>query len=359
MNCRQAEQLCSYNRDHALSQQQSQTLQQHMDLCPACRRREHRYRELVTALSVHRMPDPEVDLMQLALARVEKEKADPRALPTSRWSGLFGKENRTMLRNLTMVVLAGALAGTVLLETYPQKAQGQAVLRKMQRSITQATTLHHATWAYLQNEVEAKTHTWQDGKKPVRFDTWLTRDAMRGGDELNGPYLWTAKGYLHYDRNVNKVNYMNPGPEVPLKAAIDDAFNPIARMRRSAPPGTYLSVKRLDDTLWQARRVYKIQIASGQTKPAVDEEVTAQEPGKTPPISQSAFVLPNVRVTYWVDKATDLPVYSEEEKQIPQRWVLLSRDEYDYTGANPPALLDTDQVRKELEAFGAARQKRH
>ena len=173
---------------------------------------------------------------------------------------------------------------------------------------------------------------------------------------FNGAYLWNADGYLRYDRNVNKIAHMNPGPEQPLRVALDDAFNPPAKVTRSAPAGTYLSVQRLGDARRQNHDVYKLRIASGPIRPSPDEALPATAvPGSTPPIGQG----PNIRETFWVDKQTDLPLYSEFEKQIqPQHWILLRKDEFEYDRPVPPGLFDPQRVRKELEAFGAARQKK-
>ena len=47
MNCSEAEQLCSYGRDHSLSERQRSVLEEHLAHCAACRRREHSYEDLL------------------------------------------------------------------------------------------------------------------------------------------------------------------------------------------------------------------------------------------------------------------------------------------------------------------------
>ena len=388
MNCRQAEQLCSYSADLPLSPRQLRALQSHLHECAACRGREQMYRNFVSALRDRPADSRAGDLLQRALERVDAETGDalpahklpqwniqfwkrlPRAqrVPAnfggrttifmlfstrSAWS-LLWKENTTMLRNASVTLIALIAVGATVMEMRPQPARGQAAFRKVQTAVAKSKTMHNVTWTFLLSEDEARNNTWHEGKTPVRLDTWLTRDAMRGADDVDGPYLWTEQGYLHYDRTARQVKIMDGRTEVSFKEAIASAFDPLSKIREAAPAGTYLSVKRLENTRWRDRSVYKLQIATGPNKPDPGEELPAvQEPGKTPPISQG----PHVRETFWVDKNTDLPVYSEYEKPIQGRWIVTRRTEYDFDRPVPARLFDPRAVRKEAEAFGAARPK--
>ena len=340
MNCRQAEQLCSHSVDLPLSPRQLRVLQTHLLECAACRSREQMYRNFVSALRDEPADNRGGELLHRALERIDAEtenalgahKALHRAPRTQKepaniggrrtifmlfdsrtaWS-LFWKENTTMLRNASVTLVAMIAIGATMMEMRPQPARGQAAYRKVQTAVAKSKTMHNVTWSFLLSEDEARNNTWHEGKTPVRLDTWLTRDAMRGADNVLGPYLWTEQGYIHYDRTARQVKYMEGGPEVSSKEAIASAFDPLSKIRQAAPTGTYLSVKRLEDTRWRDRSVYKLQIATGPNKPDPGEEVPAvQEPGKTPPISEG----PRVRETFWVDKYTDLPVYSEYERPI-------------------------------------------
>ena len=183
----------------------------------------------------------------------------------------------------------------------------------------------------------------------------MTRDAISGTSDLQGPYLWTEQGYLSYDRSAGQVKLAAINVEVTLQEALAGAFDPLSKLRQSAPAGTYPSVKHLEETMWRDKKVYKLQIASGPEKPAVGDAVPeVQQPGATPPISQ----MPQVRETLWVDNVTDLPVYSESEKYIQQRWVVQSKCEYEYNRPAPAGQFDPEAVRKAAAAYGNALQQR-
>ena len=75
MNCPEAEQLCSYRRDHALSKRQQSALAKHLADCAACRCREHSYEDLLGGLRDQPTRDSRQDLFQQALARIDFEEA--------------------------------------------------------------------------------------------------------------------------------------------------------------------------------------------------------------------------------------------------------------------------------------------
>jgi hypothetical protein len=346
MKCRQARQQCAVDDHYSLAETRQAALRAHLSGCPGCRRAEQEYRDIVSALRSLPADVPRTDLLAQAVAQYSLEA---RGASTSRWSTPWGRTAAAAAATVLVVSCA-------LMTLRPRTALGQTALRRVQASILRAKTMHQTAWLYLPNEEEARTGTWHDGKKPLRTETWLTREAMSGSDDLLGPYLWTAKGYLHYDSGARRVNLNEHiGIEMPLKSAIQSAFDPVAGMRKAAPAGSCLSVKRLGDAQWHGVKVYKLQVASSPVKPAPDEQVPADpEPGATPPLSSA----PHVRETFWVDKATDLPVYSEFEKQIQLRWTLRRRSEYEYNRPAPPSQFDPEAVRQAAEAFAAAKQKR-
>jgi hypothetical protein len=341
MNCRRAARLRSYGKDHTLSHRDRAALQSHLADCADCRRQEEGYHQLVSALRIQQEAQPRVGLFEQALQQ-------------SRTPFKEGHKERTMVVRLGITTVAIATFATILLGTRAPKAYGQEALAKMQTAVGQVNTLHIVSWELLPTEEEIKDQSWNENKKPIRLEGWITRTAICGWDESNGPHLWTSKGYMSYDPSAKQVTLQDLGPGMRLTDAIHRAFNPISTIKETAPTGTYLSVKSLGNALWRGRDTYKLQIASGPQKPASGEEVTTpQTQGVTPPLSQS----PQVRQTFWVDKANNLPVYSEYEKQIQQRWIVIRRSEYEYNRPVPAQMLDPAAVRKAAHAY-VARQKK-
>jgi hypothetical protein len=340
MNCHRAARLSSLGRDHHLSERDRADLRDHLGLCPACRQREEGYDRLVHALSAQHDPAPPADLLEKALRQARTTA--PRESYT---------RGRTLLRvRITAVSLVLAVVAISLLGTRPPRALGQAILRKMEAAVGKATTMHVISWRYDMTEDEARNHTWHDGKTPAWEEDWVTHDAISGGDALLGPYLWNAAGYLHYDRTERKVKYLYISRETNLKESIERSFNPVAAMKSAVPPGTYLTLHNFADTVWQGRKVHKLQIAAGPNKPRDGEEIpTRQEPGVTPSFSS----MPRTRETFWVDMETNLPVHSESEKEIQGRWVVILKRDYDYNRPAPARLFDPQAVRKAAEAHAA------
>jgi hypothetical protein len=342
MNCHRAARLSSLGRDHPLSDRDRAELEGHLGLCPACRQREEGYDRLVNALRTRHAPEPAANLLQNAL-RQAQETAPRGSLTQGRTTTL---RVRIMAVAVVLVVAAIFLVGT-----RPPGALGQAILRKMEAAVGRATTMHVISWRFDMTEEEARNQTWHDGKTPVRGEYWVTHDASSGSDAQMGPYLWNANGYLRYDPTERKVKYLLTSPELNLKESIESSFHPVAAMKSAVPPGTYLTLYNLADTVWRGRKVHKLQIANGPNKPRDGEEIPTkqQEPGKTPPLSMT----PRTRQTFWVDSETDLPVHSEQEKEIQGRWVVLVKRDYDYNRPAPAPLFDPEAVRKAAEAFAA------
>ncbi|MCW3053131.1 MAG: hypothetical protein JWN14_2301 [Chthonomonadales bacterium] len=340
MNCHRAARLSSLGRDHRLSLQDRADLEDHLGLCPACRQREAGYDRLVNALSAQQAPEPTADLLEKALRQARATAPRENSTP-----------GRTLLRvRITVVSVMLIVAVIALVGTRPPRALGQALLRKMEAAVGKATTMHVISWRYDMTEEEARNHTWHDGKTPTRGEEWVTHDAMSGGDALLGPYLWNATGYLHYDPTLRQVKYAIANREMNLKESIERSFNPVAAMKSAVPPGTYLTLHNFADTVWQGRKVHKMQIAAGPNKPRDGEEIpTQQEPGKTPSFGS----MPRTRQTFWVDSETNLPVHSEQEKEIQGRWVVLLKCDYDYNRPTPTQLFDPKAVRKAAEAHAA------
>jgi hypothetical protein len=340
MNCRRATRLASYERDHQLSDQDRAGLEDHLGLCPGCRQRKADYDRLVKALSAQHDPQPAGDLLENAL-----RKARAMAPHESQPHGGTSLRIRITAVSVVLVVVVISLLGT-----RPPRALGQAILRKMEAAVGKATTMHVISWRYDMTEDEARNHTWHDGKTPAREEDWVTHDAISGGDALLGPYLWNAAGYLHYDPTERKVKYLYVSSEMNLKESIECSFNPVAAMKSVVPPGTYLTLHNFADTVWQGRKVHRMQIAAGPNKPRDGEEIpTRQEPGKTPPFGS----IPRTRETFWVDNETNLPVHSESEKEIQGRWVVILKRDYDYNRPAPARLFDPEAVRKAAEAHAA------
>ncbi|HLK59915.1 MAG TPA: zf-HC2 domain-containing protein [Chthonomonadaceae bacterium] len=339
MKCHRAVWLASYGRDHTLSEQERAALEAHLGSCPACRQRQAAYSRLVNALSAQQEPEPAADLLQKAIRQAQETVVE-----SSPANGRTAQRVRLALALVVLVVLVG---------TRLPQAFGQSVLQKMEAAVGQARTMHVVSWEFLMTEEEARNHTWHDGKTPVRTETWVTHDAISGRDDLMGPYLWNATGYLHYDPTERKMKYLQfAGREVSLKDTIERSFNPVAEMKSAVTPGTYLSLHNFADAVWQGRKVHKLQIASGPDKPKAGEEVpTTQEPGRTPPPGAA----PRMRRTFWIDRETNLPVHAEYEKEIQGRWVVQTRSDYDYNLQTPARLFDPEAIRKDAEAHAARR----
>lgn len=343
MNCRHAERLWSRGKDYNLSEREQTLLQQHLADCSACRYREETYQKLVTAVRAQTATPLTVDL--LARARQEASHTATRPTPRSKFRG-------TLFRGALAAVALGG-AGLLLVPTRLPPAYGQAAIKKMQAAAAKVSSLHFVTWEFTMTEEEARNHTWHEGKKPIRTDTWVIPGAMRGWDPWNGPYLLTSRGYLAYDQDTKRVGYQNLGPTFSPQKELQKAMDPLSLLKSTAPPGAYLSVKRLEKTDYKGQRVYKIQVTSGPEKPSPAELISAPEPGSTPPIRD----MPRIRQTFWVDETTNLPVYSEYEKEIQHKWALLRRTEYEYNRPTPPRLFDPEAIRKAAAAHMASRKK--
>jgi len=345
MNCHRAARFASYGRDHRLSDRKRTDLETHLAQCPACRQREADYNRLVNALNTQHLSQPTANLLENALRQARETAPEVSLTP-----GWFPTTLRVRITAVSLILVAATI---LLLATRPQGARGQTILRKMETAIGRATTMHVVSWRFDMTEEEARHQTWHDGKTPVRGEDWITHDAISGGDAQLGPYLWNAAGYLHYDPTERKVKYIKANPEMNLKATIERSFHPVAAMKSAVLPGTYLTLHKAADTVWRGRKVHKLEISSGPNKPRDGEEIPTQqqEPGKTPPPGS----MPRTRQTFWVDSETDLPVHSEQEKEIQGRWVLLLKRDYDYNRPAPVSLFDPEAVRKAAEAFAARR----
>ena len=351
MKCKAVQMALNTGQSGAKRGFTSRRIRQHLRTCAACRTAQTELQWLADRAAAWRSDAPNPALegrIQQAIGNLPAPAlpVGPPAAGIIHWIAAL-KENPKMKRRIGFTGIALLLVAGGLMTTLQPHAAALTQFAGMQKAMQSVRTVHLSLWE----------NTSMPDRQFCQRETWVQGDKLR--QYIPGK-LWlistpdTNWYYIAGKDRLEKQAHQQPPLTFDFARTLDD-------LKEVRAKGWSVRVESESDAVLRGREVARIQVTETAPTPEQmarrqaqaaearrEEEETARLKGyPSAPAEAKPTPLPILhsrRSLYWVDKATNLPLHSENYEEDNGRWVLTQRADYTYDEQFPANIFDPQDL---------------
>ena len=353
MKCSAVQRALSAGQGEERRSLTSSRIRRHLDTCATCRQVQAEL-DWLTNCAVAWRNDAPPPALQGRISQALQDVAAP-VIPIEKPVGsplswiVTLKENTTMKRRIGFAGFVLLLAAGGLMTTSLPRASARTRLAEMKKAMQNVRTAHLSIWE----------NTSLPNRQFYQRELWVQGDLLR---QYVPGQLWMISSpdtNWYYIADTDQLK-REAHTQKPVKFDFSQTLSNLEESHQSGK-GNALKIESGSDTILRGRQVAQIWITEIAPTPEQLAEEQAQaeraaqeqaernaQKGLPPPVMDKqatpATSLHSRRSLYWVDKATDLPLHSEEYVETNGKWALERRTDYFYDEQFPAHLFDPQDL---------------